>query len=108
MKKFLSVSLLAVATGLAGCASTGEGVNFNSIPGAEYLGPKSGGETALSKKMHLASAALAGGDHAAAVRMYREAARRHPNQIEPRLRLGEALLASHAPQEAARAFRGRA
>jgi len=101
-KQLLSATAIALALGLPGCASS------ISPPHEDrsFANPRPVAESAYDEKLAVADAAFTAGDKASAIHMYRELARDNPLSLEPRLKLGDALLAANAPQEAARAYEG--
>ncbi|MFZ1989010.1 MAG: tetratricopeptide repeat protein [Alphaproteobacteria bacterium] len=100
-KQLLSATAIALALSLQGCGSLSAPHEDNAFTAA-----RPAAKSAFDEKLGLADASLAAGDSASAIRMYRDLAREYPISLEPRLKLGAALLAANAPQEAARAYEG--
>ncbi|HXZ69222.1 MAG TPA: tetratricopeptide repeat protein [Alphaproteobacteria bacterium] len=100
-KQLLSATAIALAFSLQGCGSLSPPHEDNAFTAA-----RPPAKSAFEERLGLADAALAAGDSASAIRMYRDLAREYPISLEPRLKLGAALLAANAPQEAARAYDG--
>ena len=108
MRIWKQVSISALLIGVAGCANVGStSSSVGPFEGLRYQASFNAADN-RQDEMKLAAAALAGGDVAGAIRIYRRVAQKFPNAVEPRLELGEALLAANAPEEAARAFGGAA
>ena len=109
MNRVLTMPMVALVSGMTGCATLDHTPNLPSLPSFDRLSlgaEQDPNAHPMNQKMRVATAALRGGDIGAAVRIYREVARHNPGEVEPRLRLGEALLAANAPHEAERAYRG--
>ncbi len=104
-KHLLSATAIALALGLQGCGMLPSTPKVDAT-GAFAQPGRPGAKGLVAEKVGLADAALAAGDSAAAIRMYRDLAREYPLSIEPRIKLGSALLAVNAPQEAARVYEG--
>ena len=108
MKVLLKVSAIALLAASTGCASTQPSMPKFDLGSSLKMSQGGHAHSAKDADMKLAAAALAGGDRAGAIRIYRRVAQTHPMALEPRLALGEALLAADAAQEASRAFKGAA
>lgn len=104
-KHLLSATAIALAFGLQGCGMLPTTPKVDAS-GSFAHADKPGARGIVAEKVGLADAALAAGDSASAIRMYRDLAREYPLSIEPRIRLGAALLGANAPQEAARVYEG--
>ena len=104
-KQFLSATAIALALGLQGCGIVPTTPKINTT-GAFDQPDVLGGKGLVAEKVGIADAALAAGDTAGAIRMYRDLAREYPFSLEPRIKLGSALLEANAPQEAARVYEG--